>query len=250
MRWRAEVLQKRDGRSRLPLPFMPPMGVTQCSLLALRLLCASPSALLPFTPSLCSFFFVTNSHPSSNSLFWFFNWVRRESEQDSKAGSQWDGRGWLGIVEGQEGGWNSTFCPLDGNHRGHNRSFQTSRRCWIHQFGLKMETTLLFFVQVSQFWTRRDRNRNIKLKKDPRAPTHRSSVPRAALIGGCGCATMSVSVCVMTAPFKAGVARNVKLYFTLIKMRDGRRQALLEPIWMSASSSALRCRYKWGGSVH
>lgn len=41
---------------------------------------------------------------------------------------------------------------------------------------------------------------------------------------------MSVSVCVMTAPFKAGVARNVKLYFTLIKMRDGRRQALLEPI--------------------
>lgn len=42
MRWRAEVLQKQDGRSRLPLPFMSPMGVTQCSLLAFRLLCAPP----------------------------------------------------------------------------------------------------------------------------------------------------------------------------------------------------------------
>ena len=42
MRWRAKVLQKQDGRSRLPLPFMSPMGVTQCSLLAFRLLCAPP----------------------------------------------------------------------------------------------------------------------------------------------------------------------------------------------------------------
>lgn len=108
----------------------------------------SPSALLPFTPSLCSFFFfiVTNSHPSSNSLFWFFNSVRRESEQDSKTGSQWDGRGWLWTFEGQGGGRNNAFCPLDGNHRGHNRSFQTSRRCWIHQFGLKMENHTSFIL--------------------------------------------------------------------------------------------------------
>lgn len=92
------------------------------------------------------FFIVTNSHPSSNSLFWFFNSVRRESEQDSKTGSQWDGRGWLWTFEGQGGGRNNAFCPLDGNHRGHNRSFQTSRRCWIHQFGLKMENHTPFIL--------------------------------------------------------------------------------------------------------
>lgn len=125
MRWRAEVLQKQDGRSRLPLPFMSPMGVTQCSLLAFRLLCAPPLlSSLSLHHFVLFFFIVTNSHPSSNSLFWFFNSVRRESEQDSKTGSQWDGRGWLWTFEGQGGGRNNILVHWMGYTEGTIAAFK------------------------------------------------------------------------------------------------------------------------------
>lgn len=42
----------------------------------------------------------------------------------------------------------------------------------------------------------------------------------AVLIGGYRCALMSTSVC-YDSTISAGVARNLKLYFTLIKMREG-----------------------------
>lgn len=72
MKWRAKVHQKQDTRSRLPLPFMSQMGVTQCSHLASAffVLCSPPFSLHHFV-----LFPDQLPHLSSNS--------RQDSEQDS-----------------------------------------------------------------------------------------------------------------------------------------------------------------------